>query len=157
MSINPKIQIVVAGMHHLPTELYSSLNKHPSVKILWDDPYPIMAYSDSVVVASGTASLEVAYFETPMIVMYKIAPVSYWLAKMIISIEDIAMPNLIYGNRLIPELIQEDATPELIARWLIDLLEDNTLRINMIQGLKEIKSKLGEPGATDRIAQDILS
>jgi len=66
------------------------------------------------------------------------------------------VPNLIHGDRIIPELIQDEANPDLIVRWIVDLLEDEILRDEMIQGLKQIKSKLGNPGATDRIASDIL-
>jgi lipid-A-disaccharide synthase len=154
--LKPDVQIIVAGMRQLPHHLYGELDNHKNVKIIWDNPYEVMAFSDMVVVASGTASLEVAYLETPMIVIYKVSPISYWLAKIIISVEHLAMPNLIHGDRIIPELIQDEANPDLIVRWIVDLLEDEILRDEMIQGLKQIKSKLGNPGATDRIASDIL-
>jgi len=113
----------------------------------------IMAQAKLLLVASGTATLQAALAGTPMVVVYKTGGLNFALARMLIKVEHIAMPNLVAGRRLLPELIQGEATPEAVAAEGLALLEDGPRRREMIEGLKEVREAMGGPGATRRVAQ----
>jgi len=112
--------------------------------------------SDLVIVASGTATLEAALTETPMIIIYKISPISYHLGKMLINVPHIGLANLVAGHRVVPELIQDDATPENIYETACQLL-NNPLKMDKIRRkLKFIRQRLSGPRASDRTADIAL-
>lgn len=152
----PGIQFVLAGLSSLDTAYYVPFTKHKSIQVILDDPYPLMAHADVAIVASGTATLETAYLGTPLVVFYKIAPLSYLIGRMLVDIEHLAMPNLILGERAIPELIQGDANGQLISEHVVTLLNDDETRNQMRQKLERIKLALGNPGCADMIAHEIL-
>jgi len=112
--------------------------------------------SDLAIVASGTATLEAALTETPMIIIYKVSPISYHLVKMLVNVSHIGLANLVAGQRVVPELIQDDATPERVYETACQLL-NNPLTMNQIRRkLKFIRQRLGGPGASDRTADIAL-
>ncbi|MCB2191077.1 MAG: lipid-A-disaccharide synthase [Deltaproteobacteria bacterium] len=113
----------------------------------------VMEQAKLVLVASGTATLQTALAETPGVVVYKTGRFNYLVARSLIKVERIAMPNLIAGRELMPELIQGEATPEKVAAEGISLLADDGRREQVIQGLKEVRAKLGGPGASRRVAE----
>jgi len=77
-------------------------------------------------VASGTATLETALMETPMVILYKVSSPSYYVGKMIIDISHIGLVNIIAGKTIVPELIQDEANPESIAAEVIDILTNKS-------------------------------
>lgn len=113
----------------------------------------VMAEAKLLLVASGTATLQAALAGAPMVVVYKTGGLNYALARMLIKVEHIAMPNLVAGRRLLPELVQGDATPQAVAEEGLALLEDGPHRQEMLEGLQEVKAAMGSPGATSRVAQ----
>ena len=114
--------------------------------------YEVLAASDLAIVASGTATLEAALLETPMIVIYRVSGLSYLLGKMLIQVENISLVNILAGKTIVPELIQDAANPAHIAALATGLLENPEERARMKAALSGIKNKLGTPGAAERAA-----
>jgi lipid-A-disaccharide synthase len=123
------------------------------VRIVHHDTLDAMACSDLVIVASGTATLEAALLGKPMVIVYKVSPVSYYIGKRIIKVEHIGLANLIAGKTIVPELIQDEANPERIATEVIHILSDEARLRQIKQELREVREKLGEPGAARRAAR----
>lgn len=153
---HPELQFAVACLSSLDPAYYTSLKGLPGVALVFDDPYPLIAFSRAAIVASGTASLETAFLGTPLVVIYKIAPLSYLIGKLLVKVDHLAMPNLILGERAIPELIQNEANPHQISRNIEPLLIEGDTRREMVDKLKRLKTLLGAPGCATIIADQIL-
>jgi lipid-A-disaccharide synthase len=151
----PEIQFVLAGLSSLSDSYYDPFSELENVKIIKDEPYPLMAHADVAIVASGTATLETAYLGTPLVVIYKIASVSYLIGKLLVDIEHIAMPNLIIGERAVTELIQNEARGQTIADEVLKLLTDPSVKSEMLEKLDMLKDLLGRPGCAKIIATEI--
>ncbi len=154
--VNSDIQFVLAGLSSLSSSYYDAFSSEPGIKVIHDNPYPMMAHADVAIVASGTATLETAYLGTPLVVIYKIAPLSYVIGKLLVDIDHLAMPNLIVGERAVPELIQKEATGKIISEQVSTLLTNEGLRKNMLEKLAYLKQALGKPGCAKIIADQIL-
>ncbi|MGB5616615.1 MAG: lipid-A-disaccharide synthase [Desulfobacterales bacterium] len=109
-----------------------------------------------VVAASGTVTLQAAIAGTPMVIIYKVSPISYWLGRALIRVDHIGLINLIAGRRLVPELIQDQATAESISDQAFDLLVDDERLAQLKQDLLTARRVLGEAGASRRVAQIAL-
>jgi lipid-A-disaccharide synthase len=130
------------------------------VNIIPDEIYDVLAVCDAAIVASGTATLETALMETPMVVVYKVSASSFAIGRRFVRVEHISLANIIAGRTVVPELIQDDASPEQIADEVRELIIRRGKSREMKAALAEIRSKLGTPGAaqrTARIACDMLS
>jgi len=123
------------------------------VQLILDETYDVIAVSDAAMVASGTATLETALLETPMVIVYKVSPLSYAVGRRFIRVEHIGLANIIAGRTVVPELIQDQATPERIANEIRDLLVRRGRAREMKAALAEIRGKLGTPGASQRTAR----
>ncbi|MDP3096615.1 MAG: hypothetical protein Q8M86_01560, partial [Syntrophales bacterium] len=123
------------------------------VNVIPDEIYDVIAVSDAAIVASGTATLETALLETPMVVVYKVSGVSYAVGRRFIQVDHISLVNLIAGRTVVPELIQDDANPERIAAEVRELINRRGKAREMKLALAEIRGKLGTPGASRRTAQ----
>src|SRR5690606_14415077 len=108
---------------------------------------------DLVLLASGSATLETALLERPMVIMYRLAPLTYALARLLVRVPFIGMPNLILGKAAVPELIQNDVTPERVAAEARRILDDPQLASRIRADLAEVRHLLGEPGAARRAAR----
>jgi lipid-A-disaccharide synthase len=109
-----------------------------------------------VITASGTATVQAALHERPMVVVYRVSALSYRLGKPFLNVDTYAMPNLIAGRRVVPELIQEEFTPERVAAEAIGLLTDLTRYDVMREALRGVKDRLGSSGASGRAAAAVL-
>jgi lipid-A-disaccharide synthase len=125
----------------------------PKVDVLSGRTYDVVSCADLAVVASGTATLETALLKVPMIIIYKISPISYFIGKMAISVENIGLVNIIAGKTIVPELIQQKASGENIAAAALAILQDNQKKQEMINNLGLIREKLGSPGVALRAAK----
>jgi lipid-A-disaccharide synthase len=124
-----------------------------SVNIVKDCIYDVLGISDAAIVTSGTATVETALMGVPMVVIYKVSNFTYAVGRLLVHVDNIAMANIIAGKTIVPELIQNDATPEAIAKEVAEILEDDVKREAMIQELKKVREKLGSPGAAQRAAK----
>jgi len=118
----------------------------------------LMAGADLLLVASGTATLEAGIIGTPMIVTYKVAPFTAFLAWLLVrGVRHISLVNLVAGRELVPELLQDKATPENIASRALDLVRGGHLPKMAAELAAEIRPRLGEPGVPGRAADEILA
>jgi lipid-A-disaccharide synthase len=116
----------------------------------------IMRQADAAIVASGTATIETALMRCPMVVIYKVSPLTYQIAKRIIKIDNIGMVNIVAGRRICPELIQADADPQKIADSILPLLSDTPQRKKMLDELEQVSELMGSGGAAERAARIVL-
>jgi lipid-A-disaccharide synthase len=116
------------------------------------DAYNLLGAADVAFVTSGTATLEAALVGCPMVVAYRMSAFSYALARRLVKVPFIAMPNLLLGRRVVPELVQQDATAEGIAREARLILDDDAGRARMKSDFAEIRRVLARPGAADAAA-----
>jgi lipid-A-disaccharide synthase len=108
-------------------------------------------------VASGTATLETALFGVPMAILYKTAPVNYWIARLLVNIQYIGLVNILAGRGIVPEFIQNAACAESVLPAALELIGDTPQRAQMLKDLEDVKAKLGQPGASARAAEAILA
>jgi lipid-A-disaccharide synthase len=104
--------------------------------------YDVMNACDALAVASGTATLEAALIGTPMTIIYKVAPLTYWLVRRMLTIEHVGLANIVVGRAVARELIQHEAKPEALAEELLRLLEDTDYRSKVRAGLGEVRARL---------------
>ncbi|MDY7031501.1 MAG: lipid-A-disaccharide synthase [Thermodesulfobacteriota bacterium] len=123
------------------------------INIITDNIYDAINVSSMVVVASGTATLEAAIMHSPMVILYKLSPVTYLIGKLLIHVKDIGLVNLVAGRRIVSELVQYDVTPDKIANEVANILGNEELCSKMQSELASVKEKLGAPGASIRAAR----
>lgn len=115
--------------------------------------YDALAPADCAIVASGTATVEAALLGTPMVVIYRVAPLTAAILRRMVRTPDVGMVNLIAGRRVAPELVQDDFTPEKVAAEVGRLLDSPEARQEMKRALAEVRAKLGSGGAIERAAE----
>ncbi|HLZ92468.1 MAG TPA: lipid-A-disaccharide synthase [Candidatus Acidoferrum sp.] len=126
------------------------------LQIVLNQTYNALAAADASIVSSGTATIEAALLDAPMVVVYRVTHLTALLAKPLVRTPFFSMVNLIAGKRAVPELIQNDFTPSRLAAEILRLLNDQPLRQALRQELAHIRLRLGPPGAVDRAADAIL-
>ena len=149
----PRVQFIVARAPHLADDLFLPLKGARIVEGRADD---VLSVADVVLTASGTATVQTAIHGKPMVVLYKLSPMTYRLGKPLARVDMYAMVNLIAGRRIVTELIQEACTPEAVAAEAVSLLTDAARRQAMIDELAAVRAKLGGPGASDRAAEAVM-
>ena len=155
---HPELQFAVSRAPTIPADLLShqlgtTLDR---VRILEGPVYDGLAHADAAVVASGTATVEAALSETPMVVVYRAGRATYLLGKPFVKVPFFSMVNLIAGEELVPELIQDAMTPTSVVDRVTRLLDEDAAEA-MRRGLRDVKRKLGGGGASARAAEAVLS
>jgi len=155
---DPKTQFILAQASSVDDNLVQSLLKASPVpvKVVKEQASEVMAVSDVLLVASGTATLQAAVVGTPMILLYKTTPVTYRLARWLIRVKWIGLVNLVAGRSVVPEIIQDEATAERLSREVRRLLSDRGAYSKMKDDLRDVRQSLGEPGASQRAAKVVL-
>lgn len=159
VAADPKTQFLLAQASSIDDNLLQTHLRHSPVpvRVAYDRASDVMAASDLLLVASGTATLQAAVVGTPMVLLYKASWLTYWLARLLITVKWIGLVNLVAGRSIVRELIQQEATADNVAQEALRLLRDQAAYDEMKRGLREVRESLGEPGASRRTAQVVLS
>jgi len=152
-------QFVVARAPNLADHLFEPVRRAnlPRMVIVEGDTDAVLASSDVTLTASGTATVQAALHDTPMVIVYRVSPLTYSLGRWLLTVDTFGMPNLIAGRPIVPELIQHEFTPESVAREALSILTDANRTAQIREGLREVRQKLGSAGASHRAAKAILS
>jgi lipid-A-disaccharide synthase len=123
------------------------------LRVIEGDTYSIIAASELALVTSGTATLETALLGCPMVIAYKVSPLTYILGRMLVTgVDYIGMPNILAGRRIVPELIQREVTARNLVRAAEPMLNP-TIRAETVAALNSLRTRLGAPGAAARVAE----
>lgn len=119
-----------------------------------EDTRALLRHADAALVKSGTSTLETALEDTPFVIAYRTSRLTMWLARRLVKVRHIGLPNLILGERAVPEFHQEEVRPRTVAPVLADLLDpEGAARQAQLHDLARVRERLGEPGAADRVAE----
>jgi lipid-A-disaccharide synthase len=158
-TVRPEVQaVVVVAPSRTVEETYALISHRQSngVKLVQQQTREALGASYAAAVASGTATLEAALLETPMVVVYKESPVNWHTLGRLISVQHYGLVNLVAGKEIAKELMQDDLTGKNLLQELLKLLDPETNKSTRDQ-LSDVARKLGEPGASQRAAELILS
>lgn len=118
-----------------------------------DNIYDIANACDAVIAVSGTVTLQIALTGTPMVIIYKVSPITFSIAKRLIDVPHLGLVNIVAGSGVVRELIQDQATPPAIAEEILRILDDSGYRNKIREGLSLVREKMGEPGCSLRVAR----
>jgi lipid-A-disaccharide synthase len=152
----PAAQFVFARAPHLDDRLFAPVRSLPGSTIVESETDAALGAADVVLTASGTATVQAALHDKPMVVVYRLSSLEYRLGRPFVRVDTFAMVNLIAGSRIVPELIQDDFTAPAVAAEAISMLTDVSRTARIRQGLADVRQKLGGPGASRRAAQAIM-
>lgn len=154
---HPELVFYLPKAHTIErSDLTAIIDKYQvPVTITEEKIYDLMQCCDVALAASGTVTLETALMGLPTVLLYHLSPVTYGLAKVLVNVKMVGLPNIVAGREVIPELLQNAVTAENINNQLESLLYDETRRTQMLKDLDSVKVDLGAPGAVARVAQII--
>lgn len=153
----PGAQFIVARAPNLSDRLFDGFGiPGLAIRIVEGQTDDVLQAADVVVTASGTATVQTALHGKPMVVLYKLSPMTYRLGRRMALVDMYAMVNLIAGQRIVRELIQDDCTAEAAASETVRILTEPDYRERMIEHLAEVRRRLGGSGASDRAADAVL-
>jgi len=148
-------QFVVAGAPSIDPDTYKEYLQGTDIQVVYGETYALLDSAVAGVINSGTATLEAALFELPQLVIYKTSKVAYSIAKRLIKVNFISLVNLIYGRRLVEEIIQLNLLDQ--TRKVLDrILNDESYREGIKQGYRELNLKLGDPGVARRVSKKMV-
>jgi lipid-A-disaccharide synthase len=152
----PNAQFILARAPHLEDRLFDSLEQLAGVVTIEGRTDDVLAAADVAVVASGTVTVQAALHQCPMVVVYRLSSLTYRLGKPFVHVDTYAMANLVAGRRVVPELIQDDFTPERVAAEALRVLTDPAHRAVVRRDLGEVRARLGATGASTRAAEAVI-
>ncbi|MEE8502944.1 MAG: lipid-A-disaccharide synthase [candidate division NC10 bacterium] len=154
----PEIQFLLAVAGSLSPRLVETLlqGSNSRIRLVQGRTYQVMRAADLLITASGTATLEAGLLGTPMIIVYRVSQITWWVGRLLVDVPFAGMVNLVSGTRVVPELIQTDFTPERVAKTALELLHSPGALGAIRQRLQEVRGRLGEEGASLRAAQEVL-
>jgi lipid-A-disaccharide synthase len=152
---------IAIGAAQLSDAIYQRhLHGRTDIHLLRNATHALMQHSYAAVVASGTATVETAFYETPMVVVYRTSFLNYQIGKRLIHIDNIGMANILAGKRIVPELLQQDVNARYIADYLLPWFADEQRHAEVSTQLARVRERMGSKGASDRVAallQDMMS
>jgi lipid-A-disaccharide synthase len=152
------VQFVVAAAPAVgANELRAAWDSSLKVRVVEGQTYNVLSAADAAIISSGTATVEATLLNVPMVVIYRVTPLTALLAKPLVRTSYLSMVNLIAERSLVPELIQKEFTPQRVAEEILHLLRDSRAREEMRSGLAGVRQRLGPPGAVERAADAIVS
>ncbi|MEW6765394.1 MAG: lipid-A-disaccharide synthase [Pseudomonadota bacterium] len=152
---HPDLQFILPQAASIDDALLQPLLEHAPVEVrtVRERSHDVLACCDAAMVASGTATLEVALMGVPMAVLYKVSPLTYTLLRPLIRIPDIALANIVAGRRIVPEFVQGAAEPHAVAAGIGRMLDEPAYVEQMRKDLAEVKERLGPGGGVERMAE----
>ena len=157
LQLNPTLRFQVAAVsEELAREMNKQLVDRHAIEINVGQTAIIMQHAFVGMVASGSATLEAAYFRMPFVLTYKVAWPTYVAARLVVNVDFLGMPNLLAGKEVVPEFIQHEAKPDAIVQAVRLLMEQSPARDRMISDFDAIIGELGGAGASERAAHAIL-
>ena len=138
--------------------LKSFLSKHPELQVTVTEgkQYDLMQICTACIASSGTATLETALMQLPTVLIYKLAPATWFIAKHVVEVKYAGLPNLLLQKEVTPELLQNQVTAENIESIIVPWITDEQIRARNINELQEVRKRLGDAGAVKRTARLIL-
>tara|TARA_B100001123_G_scaffold197849_2_gene225157 strand:- start:3475 stop:4623 length:1149 start_codon:yes stop_codon:yes gene_type:complete len=153
----PRAQFVVARAPALSDELFRPLAElTPQPLLVASSSDDVLNAADVVLTASGTATVQTAIHGRPMVVVYRLSRLSYWIGRRFVRVDAFGMVNLVTGRKVVPELLQQEFTPEAVAAEAVRFLSDDAHAAATRADLRSVRDALGGPGASARVAQRIL-
>lgn len=151
----PELQFLLPVAPSLSkAELQQRLSgSHLPVVLVEDNIYDTAGACDTVICVSGTVTLQIALAGTPMVIIYKAAPLSYAIGKRLVRIEHFGLPNIVAGRGIVRELLQDGANPEAISAEILRLLDDQSYNRDQRKGLESVRQRMGAPGCSARVAR----
>jgi len=152
------VRFVISRAPSVERELIEGIvgRRHPvsrELEVVSDRVEKVFERCDVILAASGTVTLQAAIHGTPMAITYKVSPVSAWLAKVLVRVPHVGLVNLVAGRELAPELLQDDATGDNLARAILKMLENKDELNDLRRQLISLRDVLGGSGASDRVAE----
>jgi lipid-A-disaccharide synthase len=154
----PAARFVVARAPHVGDDLLAPLARLTGVPASVTDGRAddVLAAADVALVASGTITVQAALHQCPMVVVYRLSPLTYRIGRPFVHVDTFAMANLVAGRPVVPELIQDDFVPERVAAEALNVLTDPAVAARVRADLGEVRARLGDPGASARAARAVL-
>ena len=157
----PSVQFVIARAPNLPDALFEPLARLMRVTsrvpcIVESQTDAVLVAADVVLTASGTATIQTAIHERPMVVVYRLSPLTYWMGRRFVRVNAFGMVNLVAEKPIVPEFLQEAFTPEAVAGEAVRFLTDETHAATTRAELRTVREKLGGSGASRRAAEQVL-
>ncbi|HJN45137.1 MAG: lipid-A-disaccharide synthase [Vicinamibacterales bacterium] len=158
----PSVQFVVARAPNLPDALFEPLARLTELGarppcIVESQTDDVLVAADVVLTASGTATIQTAIHERPMVVVYRLSPLTYWMGRRFVRVKAFGMVNLVAEKMIAPEFLQEAFTPEAVAGEAVRFLTDESYVLETRAALRAVREKLGGPGASRRAAEQVLA
>jgi lipid-A-disaccharide synthase len=155
----PKTKFILAQASTIQDNLLQPFLRSSSVSVtlVKEQASEVMAASDLVLVASGTATLQAAVVGTPMVLFYRTSAWEFWIASFFLRVKWIGLVNLVADRSVVPELLQDEATGQRLSEEALRILEDPTVYTEMKRSLAQVRDALGSPGASTRAAEKVLA
>lgn len=153
----PDVQFFIPLADTIETSVVEPFIDGIDVSIVKKSMYEIVSVADFAIVASGTATLEVALLGTPFIICYRVSPLSYIVGKMLIDVPFIGLANIVAEKKVAPELIQGDFTPEAVFEYALSVLKNPEKAASLRKELLEVRKKLGSGSAVNKVSNEIIS
>ncbi|MGD0916296.1 MAG: lipid-A-disaccharide synthase [Thermodesulfobacteriota bacterium] len=155
----PELQFIIPLAPGIPHTIFASHMEKASVpvKVVEGFTYDVMNLSELLITASGTATLEGAILGKPMIIIYRVSSLTYWIGRAMIHVNHIGLVNLVAEKEIVPELIQKDVNPQKIAEEALRILKNPVFCQRMIESMAEVRKNLGEAGAAHRAARIVMT
>lgn len=151
---HPQVQFLLPQADSIGDELLQTYLASSSlaIQVIQGQSYDAIQCCDAVMTKSGTATLEIALLTVPMVIVYKLAPITYWLGRLLVRTPFIGLPNIVAGKSIVKELIQHEASPENLAAEISRILSDDAYAAEMTANLQQVKTLLGQGGGSKNMA-----
>jgi len=154
-----RVELAIGAADSVPAEEFERITKRFSLPlhVLRGVSSELLSVSDAAVVASGSATLEAAIVGVPMVIVYRVSPLSWFIARRLVALDCVGMVNIVAGQKVVSEYLQNKIEPLRIAGEIEELIFDEQKRSTMIAQLAAVREALGGPGASEKVAAIALS